>query len=272
MKSKKNLAATLAFLMTLQATGQPWAVLANGGEDNDPILGEATDDQTADELSDDVAIEEPVQETVTTAPDVQASTEAPAVQEAAPAPEVTAPAEEEETKLPEFQEMETTGKAPVQAVADTGQVLDTVRTMDLGKINKDTAPRVENAEFDFADVDNNGIRITEVRRWENDFFYTVENSDAATKLQPGQTIVLHYMDTAPKAENNEAEKEQPKEETPEKPAKAPAANADTEKKEEAYLYFYYFTEGSNVPVLEQQKVEHGQQTITLKQKCETLIK
>ncbi|WP_276906376.1 InlB B-repeat-containing protein [Faecalibaculum rodentium] len=266
MKSKKNLAATLAFLMTLQATGQPWAVLANGGEDNDPILGEATDDQTADELSDDVAIEEPVQETVTTAPDVQASTEAPAVQEAAPAPEVTAPAEEEETKLPEFQEMETTGKAPVQAVADTGQVLDTVRTMDLGKINKDTAPRVENAEFDFADVDNNGIRITEVRRWENDFFYTVENSDAATKLQPGQTIVLHYMDTAPKAENNEAEKEQPKEETPEKPAKAPAANADTEKKEEAYLYFYYFTEGSNVPVLEQQKVEHGQQTITLKQK------
>ncbi|WP_276906527.1 hypothetical protein, partial [Faecalibaculum rodentium] len=66
MKSKKNLAATLAFLMTLQATGQPWAVLANGGEDNDPILGEATDDQTADELSDDVAIEEPVQETVTT--------------------------------------------------------------------------------------------------------------------------------------------------------------------------------------------------------------
>ncbi|WP_304958059.1 InlB B-repeat-containing protein [Faecalibaculum rodentium] len=266
MKSKKNLAATLAFLMTLQATGQPWAVLANGGEDNDPILGEATDDQTADELSDDVAIEEPVQETVTTAPDVQASAEVPAVQETAPAPEVTAPAEEEETKLPEFQDMETTGKAPAQAVADTGRVLDTVRTMDLGKINKDIAPRVENAEFDFADVDNNGIRITEVRRWENDFFYTVENSDAVTKLEPGQTIVLHYTDTTPKAENNEAEKEQPKEETPEKPAKAPAANADTEKKEEAYLYFYYFTEGSNVPVLEQQKVEHGQQTITLKQK------
>ena len=266
MKSKKNLAATLAFLMTLQATGQPWAVLASEGEDNEPIIDEAADGQTADVISDDVAIEEPVQETVTTAPDVQASAEVPAVQEAAPVPAETTPVEEEETKLPEFQDMETTGKAPAQAVADTGRVLDTVRTMDLGKINKDIAPRVENAEFDFADVDNNGIRITEVRRWENDFFYTVENSDAVTKLEPGQTIVLHYTDTTPKAENNEAEKEQPKEETPEKPAKAPAANADTEKKEEAYLYFYYFTEGSNVPVLEQQKVEHGQQTITLKQK------
>lgn len=93
MKSKKNLAATLAFLMTLQATGQPWAVLANGGEDNDPILGEATDDQTADVISDDVAIEEPVQETVTTAPDVQASAEVPAVQEAAPVPAETTPVE-----------------------------------------------------------------------------------------------------------------------------------------------------------------------------------
>ncbi|WP_300913877.1 InlB B-repeat-containing protein [Faecalibaculum rodentium] len=270
MKSKKNLAATLAFLMTLQATGQPWAVLANEVEDNGPIIGGATDGQTADVLSDDVAIEEPVQEPVTTDPVVQAPVEAPAAQEMTPTPEETAPVEtapvEEEAKQPEFQDMETTGQAPVQAVADTGRVLDTVRTMDLGKIGKDTAPKAENAEFDYADVDNNGTRITEVRRWENDFFYTVENSDAAAKLEPGQTIVLHYTDTTPKVEDSESEKEQPKEDTADKPAKAPAANADTEKKEQAYLYFYYFTEGSNVPVLEQQKVEHGQQTITLKQK------
>ncbi len=202
MKSKKNLAATLAFLMTLQATGQPWAVLANEVEDNGPIIGGATDGQTADVLSDDVAIEEPVQEPVTTDPVVQAPVEAPAAQEMTPTPEETAPVEtapvEEEAKQPEFQDMETTGQAPVQAVADTGRVLDTVRTMDLGKIGKDTAPKAENAEFDYADVDNNGTRITEVRRWENDFFYTVENSDAAAKLEPGQTIVLHYTDTTPK--------------------------------------------------------------------------
>ena len=112
MKSKKNLAATLAFLMTLQATGQPWAVLANGGEDNDPILGEATDDQTADVISDDVAIEEPVQETVTTAPDVQASAEVPAVQEAAPVPAETTPVETapvEEEVVPPFADMSEEG-------------------------------------------------------------------------------------------------------------------------------------------------------------------
>ena len=59
MKSKKNLAATLAFLMTLQATGQPWAVMANEGEEgNEPIIGEAGDDQTAGEMSDDAVIQE----------------------------------------------------------------------------------------------------------------------------------------------------------------------------------------------------------------------
>lgn len=141
MKSKKNLAATLAFLMTLQATGQPWAVLANGGEDNDPILGEATDDQTADELSDDVAIEKPVQETVTTAPDVQASAEVPAVQETAPAPEVTVPAEEEEM-IPPFADMSEEGSYTAKVdLINTDETVNPV-IVDLGVI-KEKAPNME---------------------------------------------------------------------------------------------------------------------------------
>ncbi|WP_287940772.1 InlB B-repeat-containing protein, partial [Faecalibaculum rodentium] len=263
MKSKKNLAATLAFLMTLQATGQPWAVLASEGEDNEPIIDEAADGQTAGEMSDDAVIQEAdepaeAETPVTEAPDVQ---EAPA----------ETPAEEEEETVPAFGEMEVSGEAPVQAATDTGRVLDTIRTIDLGEVTKERAPKTENAKFDRADVDGNGARISAIRRWNNDFYYMVENSDTVSKLEPGQTIILHYTDTTPAVEEDCIEDEKTaateEEASKEDTSKSPAAD---EKEEEApqtaYLYFYYYTEGSNVPVLKQQKVEHGNQTITLDQK------
>ena len=268
MKSKKNLAATLAFLMTLQATGQPWAVMANEGEEgNESIIGEAGDDQTAGEMSDDAVIQESDEPADAETP----VTEVPEVQDAPEAEPAETPAEEEDETVPAFAEMEVSGEAPVQAATDTGRVLDTIRTMDLGEVTKERAPKTENAEFDRADVDGNGVRISAIRRWNNDFYYMVENSDTVSKLEPGQTIILHYTDTTPAVEedSNDDEKTAATEEeaSKEDTSKTPAAD---EKEEEApqtaYLYFYYYTEGSNVPVLKQQKVKHGKQTITLDQK------
>lgn len=234
MKSKKNLAATLAFLMTLQATGQPWAVLANGGEDNDPILGEATDDQTADELSDDVAIEEPVQETVTTAPDVQASAEVPAVQETAPAPEVTVPAEEEEM-IPPFADMSEEGSYTAKVdLINTDETVNPV-IVDLGVI-KEKAPNMEAQNYVYKKAAVNGETVTAVRKWVSKkegekTFCLLENGDVL-ELTPGMDIVFTYEYVKP-VEEEEAEKPENQEET-NAPVKAPAkAPADNEPVEEA---------------------------------------
>ncbi len=234
MKSKKNLAATLAFLMTLQATGQPWAVLANGGEDNDPILGEATDDQTADELSDDEAIEEPVQETVTTAPDVQASAEVPAVQETAPAPEVTVPAEEEEM-IPPFADMSEEGSYTAKVdLINTDETVNPV-IVDLGVI-KEKAPNMEAQNYVYKKAAVNGETVTAVRKWVSKkegekTFCLLENGDVL-ELTPGMDIVFTYEYVKP-VEEEEAEKPENQEET-NAPVKAPAkAPADNEPVEEA---------------------------------------
>lgn len=237
MKSKKNLAATLAFLMTLQATGQPWAVLANGGEDNDPILGEATDDQTADELSDDVAIEEPVQETVTTAPDVQASAEVPAVQEAAPVPAETTPVETapvEEEVVPPFADMSEEGSYTARVeLVNTDETVNPV-TVDMGII-KEKAPNMEAQNYVYKKAAVNGETITAVRTWVSEkegkkTFCLLENGDVL-ELTPGMDIVFTYEYVKP-VEEEEAEKPENQEEA-KAPVKAPAkAPADNEPAEE----------------------------------------
>ena len=238
MKSKKNLAATLAFLMTLQATGQPWAVLANGGEDNDPILGEATDDQTADELSDDVAIEEPVQETVTTAPDVQASAEVLAVEETAPAPEVTVPAEEEEM-IPPFADMSEEGSYTAKVdLINTDETVNPV-IVDLGVI-KEKAPNMEAQNYVYKKAAVNGETITAVRTWVSEkegekTFCLLENGDVL-ELRPGMEIVFTYEYVKPaedETEQPESEGEPGKnEEANKQPVQAPA-NDEADAAEEA---------------------------------------
>ena len=238
MKSKKNLAATLAFLMTLQATGQPWAVLANGGEDNDPILGEATDDQTADELSDDVAIEEPVQETVTTAPDVQASAEVLAVEETAPAHEVTVPAEEEEM-IPPFADMSEEGSYTAKVdLINTDETVNPV-IVDLGVI-KEKAPNMEAQNYVYKKAAVNGETITAVRTWVSEkegekTFCLLENGDVL-ELRPGMEIVFTYEYVKPaedETEQPESEGEPGKnEEANKQPVQAPA-NDEADAAEEA---------------------------------------
>lgn len=240
MKSKKNLAATLAFLMTLQATGQPWAVLANEGEDNEPILGEATDGQTADVLSDDVAIKEPAQETVTTAPEVQAPVVAPAAQETALVPAETTPVEEtpvEEEVVPPFADMSEEGSYTARVeLVNTDETVDPV-TVDMGII-KEKAPNMEAQNYVYKKAAVNGETITAVRKWASEkegdkIFCLLENGDVR-ELTPGMEIVFTYEYVIP-VDEDEADKPEDKEETkaPVKaPAKAPADNEPVEEEAE----------------------------------------
>nr|WP_276925194.1 InlB B-repeat-containing protein [Faecalibaculum rodentium] len=243
MKSKKNLAATLAFLMTLQATGQPWAVLANEVEDNGPIIGGATDGQTADVLSDDVAIEEPVQESVTTDPVVQAPVEAPAAEEAAPAPEETAPVEtapvEEEEVVPPFADMSEKGAYTARVeLVNTDETVNPV-TVDMGVI-KEKAPNMEAQNYVYKKAAVNGETITAVRTWVSEkegekTFCLLENGDVL-ELTPGMEIVFTYEYVKP-AEDETVQPEQEaeagkNEEATKQPVQAPA-NDEADAREEA---------------------------------------
>ncbi|WP_276814682.1 InlB B-repeat-containing protein [Faecalibaculum rodentium] len=249
MKSKKNLAATLAFLMTLQATGQPWAVLANEVEDNGPIIGGATDGQTADVLSDDVAIEEPVQKAVTTETEVQAPVEAPATEEAAPAPEETAPVAEapveEEEVVPPFADMSEEGSYTARVeLVNTDETVSPV-TVDMGVI-KEKAPNMEAQNYVYKKAAVNGETITAVRTWVSEkegekTFCLLENGDVL-ELTPGMDIVFTYEYVKP-VEEEEAEKPENQEETkaPVKvPAKAPADNKPVEEAEPQEPVVDYF--------------------------------
>ena len=226
MKSKKNLAATLAFLMTLQATGQPWAVLANEGEDNGPVIDEANDTQDVDELTDAAVIDESSQKTVDDP--VQGNEDTTTPVEAAPTE--TAPAEE---TVPVFADMSESGQytATVELINSSETIAPV--TVDMGVI-KEKAPSMEAGNCFFRKATVNGQVITAVRKWDSregeKTYYLMENGDMA-ELTPGQQIVFTYEYVKP-AEEEKAEKPGDREETgtPEKaPAKLPASEtADPE--------------------------------------------
>lgn len=209
MKSKKNLAATLAFLMTLQATGQPWAVMANEGEEgNEPIIGEAGDDQTAGEMSDDAVIQEADEPADAETP----VTEVPEVQDAPATAPAETPAEEEET-VPAFAEMEEAGTYTASVkLTGTDETVSPV-LVDMGVI-KEKAPVMEAQNYFFRKAEVNGQTITAVRKWNSKngerVFCLLETGDLQ-ELTTGMDVVFTYEYVKP-VEEEPAEKEEEKQE------------------------------------------------------------
>lgn len=209
MKSKKNLAATLAFLMTLQATGQPWAVMANEGEEgNEPIIGEAGDDQTAGEMSDDAVIQEADEPADAETP----VTEVPEVQDAPATAPAETPAEEEET-VPAFAEMEEAGTYTASVkLTGTDETVSPV-LVDMGVI-KEKAPVMEAQNYFFRKAEVNGQTITAVRKSNSKngerVFCLLETGDLQ-ELTTGMDVVFTYEYVKP-VEEEPAEKEEEKQE------------------------------------------------------------
>lgn len=244
MNHKKNLATVLALLMAVQNSGQPWSVMAYEEETNtETVQGDS--DAVNEVTEEPVIVEEeetPVEDTETAEPVVDEN----------PAEEGEAPAE---SAAPTFADMSENGQVPVAAHTETGDILER-KTMPLGEINGDA---VKEDGYDFVDAKVGETKVKAVRRLDEtgDFYYITEASDTPVLLEQGQTIVLTYKEQA-KAEQ---------------PAKAPvkeetaAADEGEQEAEEVSVFFYLYTQGSNVPAFQEVKTKTGTQTVNVPQKA-----